>query len=139
MTKPSLTSCFLSFQQLSSHIFSGIRKTPFRKTPTWKTPTHQIPPWWISPRKIRKTFWCFFLWILKIFWVTSWLQREISNVTLSKQITLIKKQRQVPKKVPLLFNLLQTPQVKRRSSMFDRKSRSKLLNRLNTTIIFHQK
>ena len=41
-------------------------------------------------------------------------------------------------KVPLLFNLLQTLQVKRRSSIFNRKW-NKLLNPLNTTRIFHQK
>ena len=64
---------------------------------------------------------------------------KICDLTLSKQVALIKKHHQVAKKFPLLFNLLQTTQVKWRSSMFNRKSRKKFLNPLNTAIIFHQK
>ena len=53
--------------------------------------------------------------------MTPWLQEEICNLTLSKQITLIKKHHQVTKKFALLFNFLQTSQVKRKSSLFNRK------------------
>ena len=74
-----------------------------------------------------------------IFLVTSWLQRKACNLTLSKQITLIKKHHQVAKRFLLLFNLFQRSQVKRRSSMLNRKSRNKSLNPLNTSIILHQK
>ena len=64
--------------------------------------------------------------------MTSLFQKEICDLTLSKQTNLIMKYHQVAKKFLLLFSLLQTSQMKRESSMFNRKSRSKLLNRLNT-------
>ena len=60
--------------------------------------------------------------------MTSWIQKEICDLALSKQIILIQKHHQAAKKLPSLFNLLQTSQVERRSSMFNSKSRNKQLN-----------
>ena len=118
-----------NFKKFKSRLF--VLHCPFHKAKNWHFECFN------SNSNVNNSILCckinvfdvFFLWVLKIFWVTSWLQKEICDLTLSKQITLIKKHHQVPK----------TSQVKRRSGMFNRKWRNKLLNPLNTVIIFHQK
>ena len=51
----------------------------------------------------KEIFWCFLPLSFKISWVTPWLQIEFCDLTLSKQITLIKKASWSSQKVSLII------------------------------------